>query len=152
MHILFVCSGNTCRSPMAQALFTDHVKNTGKNRQESQPIAKSAGLRALDGSPASPAAVKVMTEMGLNISNHRSRRLNTELVEWADVILTMQESHRREVMEKYNVPAQKVYTLAAFSRDSAGDILDPFGFEIETYRQCARQINSMIRNIVKSFS
>jgi protein-tyrosine-phosphatase len=109
---------------MAQALFTDHVKNTGKNRQESQPIAKSAGLRALDGSPASPAAVMVMTEMGLNISNHRSRRLNTELVEWADVILTMQESHRREVMEKLMSRPKGLY-IGSVQPDSAGLFLTP---------------------------
>ena len=149
MHVLFVCSGNTCRSPMAEALFTDQLRKMGKVPKGSEMIAGSAGIYAFNGSPASHEAIKVMAELGIDISHHRARRLNEDLVQWADLILTMTEAHYREIIERYDVSAQKIHTLAAFSQNQAGDIIDPFGSGIPTYRQCARQMQSMVLSIIK---
>jgi len=150
MHILFVCSGNTCRSPMAEALFTAQIKKQ-KMLSGIVPIARSAGIYALGGSSASREAVKVMAEMGIDIRDHRAQQLNDDLIQWADLILTMTEAHYREIISQYGVSAEKVYTLAKFSRSGQADVIDPFGSGVETYRQCAGQIQGMIREIIKKF-
>ena len=149
MHILFVCSGNTCRSPMAEALFTAQIKKQ-KMLSGIVPIARSAGIYALDGSPASREAVRVMAEMDIDLRGHRAQQLNDDLIQWADLILTMTEAHYREIVSQYGVPAEKIYTLGKFSSIPA-DIIDPYGSGADTYRQCAMQIQSMIRVIIKKF-
>lgn len=151
MHILFVCSGNTCRSPMAEALFVQQLKKK-KTISGDEIIAQSAGIYALHGSPASREAVKVMAEMDIDISNHQAQTLHEDLVQWADLILTMTEAHSREIIKEYDVPAGKIYTLAKFSRGEHVDLIDPFAAGIQTYRQCARQIKSMIGEIIKKIS
>ena len=150
MHVLFVCSGNTCRSPMAEALFTEQFEKQ-KNLSGYHPVARSAGICALDGSPASREAVKVMAEMGIDIRDHRAQQLNDDLIQWADLILTMTEAHYREIISQYGVPKEKIYTLANFSGSKQANVIDPFGSGIETYRQCARQIQDMIGEIIKKF-
>jgi protein-tyrosine-phosphatase len=150
MHVLFVCSGNTCRSPMAEALFTKQLKNN-KDFTGSVPTARSAGIYALDGSPASREATKVMAEMGIDIRDHRAQQLNDDLIQWADLILTMTEAQYRTIINQYGVPAEKVYTLANFSQHKKADVIDPFGSGIEAYRRCAEQIHDMIRGINKKF-
>jgi len=151
MHILFVCSGNTCRSPMAEALFTEQIRKQ-KIKSRNGPIARSAGIYALDGSPASREAVKVMAEMGLDIHGHRAQQLNNDLVQWADLILTMTDAHFREIIQQYDVPAAKIFTLGEFSRGKHVDVIDPIGSGIEAYRRCAGQLQSMIIEIIKKFN
>jgi protein-tyrosine phosphatase len=151
MHILFVCSGNTCRSPMAEALLMEQLK-TKPTILESEPIIQSAGIYALDGSSASHEAIKVMAEMGINICGHRARQLNLDLVQWADLILTMTEAHKREIISRYDVSADKIYTLADFGIGEQTDVIDPFGSGIEAYRQCAGQIKTMIIEMIKKFT
>lgn len=151
MHILFVCSGNTCRSPMAQALLTQQLKM--KNMQLGDAvIAQSAGLYATDGQPASREAIKVMAEMGIDISGHQAQALNNNLLQWADLILTMTMDHYQGIIRKYDISSSRIYTLAEFSRGVYADVMDPFASGIQTYRQCARQINSMIEEIIKKIS
>lgn len=152
MHILFVCSGNTCRSPMAEALFTDLFAKMRKSRQGTEVIARSAGLFAFDGQPANRDAVAVMAEMGIDISKHRTKSLDEDLVQWADLILTMTEAQYREIMECYHVPSTKVKVLGKFSLGSQEDVVDPFGSGIGTYRRCVKQIRNMIIEVVKKFS
>ncbi len=137
---------------MAEALFTDQLKKMGNPPEASELIARSAGIYAFNGTSASHEAIKVMAEMGIDISQHRARRLNDDLVEWADLILTMTETHYREIVERYEVPASKVHTLASFSQNQAGDIIDPFGRGIAAYRKCARQMQSLVGNITKKLS
>lgn len=151
MHILFVCSGNTCRSPMAQALLTEQLKNK-KTIACDAVIAQSAGLYAREGEPASREAVKVMAEMGIDISRHQAQMLNNNLLQWADLILTMTMDHYQGIIRKYDIPSRRIYTLAEFSRGEHADVVDPFAAGIQTYRQCARQINSMIEEIIKKIS
>ena len=115
------------------------------------PIARSAGAYALDGSPASREAVKVMAEMGIDLRDHRAQQLNNDLIQWADLILTMTEAHYQEIISQYGVPGEKIFTLAKFSRNEHADVIDPFGSGIETYRQCARQIQDMMKEIIKKF-
>lgn len=89
MTILFVCSGNTCRSPMAMALF--RLKGT-------EVRAESAGIFAADGQPASPEAVKACKLLGADLSGHRSRRITPEIIEDSDIIAAMTLSHKMQLL------------------------------------------------------
>lgn len=151
MHILFVCSGNTCRSPMAEALFRKQLMASKRIKAGLTLEARSAGLYAGTGLAASPEAVQVMAEMGIDLSCHRSQPLRQELLLWADVVLTMTDSHSQQILHQYEVPMEKLYTLAEFSRAERVDIVDPYGAGIEAYQRSARQLQEMIRDMFKKF-
>src|SRR5580698_10106143 len=99
--ILFLCTGNVCRSPMAEGLFRHAVRGRGEFR------IVSAGIGAVDGQPPTPHSVQAMKEIGLDISAQRSRALTTEMVRSADLILGMTHSHTDTVMLLYPSAAEK---------------------------------------------
>lgn len=148
-RILFVCSGNTCRSPMAEVLLRKELQAYSAKQLQNLLEIRSAGIMAGAGSPASPEAIKVMAEQGMDLSQHRSQRLNEHLLQWADLVLTMTESHRQYIISEYANQSDKVHTLAQFSGIKHIDIVDPFGSGIQTYRQSARQLQQLIRQLVK---
>lgn len=102
MNILFVCTGNTCRSPMAEAILRHHADDSLKVR--------SAGLFASAGSPASHQSMQVLKDNGIDI-DHRSQPLNEELVEWADLILTMTSQHKQAIISQFPAKMKHVFTL-----------------------------------------
>lgn len=146
-HILFVCSGNTCRSPMAENLLKAELKKAGEVNVAGK--VQSAGVFAGVGLPASSEAIQVMQENGLNLSTHRSQALRQDHLEWADLVLTMTDSHRRHILSRFEVPKHKVYTLAEFAGAGPADVIDPFGAGIESYRRCFDQLQLLIKLIIK---
>ena len=151
MNILFVCSGNTCRSPMAEALFRDQLKKKPVKTGGDLEV-RSAGLYALAGQAASREAIQVMADMGIDISQHSSHALSEDLIQWADLILTMTESHLQYILSNYTVPAEKLFTLGEFSQAERVDIIDPYGGGKAAYRRSAGQIKNMITDIFKKLS
>jgi protein-tyrosine-phosphatase len=144
MKILFVCSGNTCRSPLAEVIARRIVANAARTDIE----VSSAGTHAWDGSPASDGALLVGMERGLDLSNHRSRKLTKAIVEASDLILVMAPSHVEEVREL--VPDAKVYLLSAFTSGGEGKaVQDPFGGDLTGYRDAADELERELSKLLE---
>ena len=125
--ILFVCTGNTCRSPMAEGIFNEIVRRWGISGR----IGMSAGLLAFGGDAPSENAVRVMEEMGVDIRAHRSRSLTAPLLDEADAVVCMTREHLAAV--KPLVPENRLYLLSH-------GVQDPYGGDLWRYRDCADQI------------
>ncbi len=143
MKILFVCTGNTCRSIMAEAL----ARKILEKRPGSGVEVSSAGVNAWPGQKASWQAVEVLAGMGVSLSEHRASRLTPENVREADIILTMTAGHRECVLNLVPEAAEKVFTLAEHA-GACGDVPDPIGQPVETYRECARELEDLIVRVL----
>jgi RpiB/LacA/LacB family sugar-phosphate isomerase len=144
--ILFVCTGNICRSPMAEGLFRHAVKGRGDYQ------AISAGVGAMDGLPPSENAVRALRELGIDLTGHRSRMLTAELVQRADYIFGMTHSHVDAIMLMYPHAAEKTFLLREFDEtlDSfENDIPDPIGGSFDVYCNCRDQIEQGIASMLK---
>jgi RpiB/LacA/LacB family sugar-phosphate isomerase len=144
--ILFLCTGNVCRSPMAEGFFRHAVRGRGEFR------ILSAGLGALDGQPPSPYSVQAMKEIGMDISGQRSRALTAELVRSADLILGMTHGHVDTVQLLYPQVAEKTFLLREFDETLEPyekDIGDPIGSSYHVYVDCRDQIEQGITTLLK---
>lgn len=145
-RVLFVCTGNTCRSSMAEGIFKHLLALEGID----DVAVSSAGVYALTGQPASPEAVEALAEWGIDISNHKARLLTPEMVREADLILTMTARHKMAVLEMVPEAAGKVFTLTEYV-GFGGDIPDPIGKPLFFYRQNAEEIRRLCRLALERF-
>jgi protein-tyrosine-phosphatase len=144
MKLLFVCTGNTCRSPMAEALAREYLIERGLSDID----VASAGTSTWDGAAASDGALLVGLERRLDLSTHRSQQITRALVEGSDLIFTMGPHHLERVEALGGVG--KSYMLTAYpSRGSSGRaVSDPVGGDLEVYRATADELDAEVRRVL----
>ncbi len=153
MNILFVCTGNTCRSPMASEIL--------KNMEDDVPLLRgnikvdSCGTFAAEDMPAAKEAIEVMDAMGMDIKKHRSKQFTVEHAEWADIILTMEAKHIEQIEAMAPIAEGYTHTLLGYADgvdgypgDASFDIPDPFGEPYEEYVESAEILLGGIKKAV----
>ncbi len=142
-NILVVCTGNICRSPMAEYLLRARLPATG------QWQVASVGLAAADGQPASAPALEVLAEQGIDATAHRSRMVRREWLEQAAYVLVMTRGHSAAILAQWPEFADKVYLIAGFGPEGeVPDIADPIGQSTAVYRQVADQLKEAIDDFI----
>lgn len=139
MKIVFVCTGNTCRSPMAEAIMAS---------KEIEGIeVRSAGVFA-GSSPISKNAGAVLEERGIEF-DHTSRPLSPEELEWADIVLTMTLSHKQLIRQQHPQVSDKLFTLKEYVTGSVEDVSDPYGGSYSVYQQTFDELHELIGRLEK---
>lgn len=143
--LLFVCTGNTCRSPMAQLIMQQHLaarlRIPAAELEDRGLLVLSAGIAAMAGGHAAREAIDVMAERGWDLRAHESQPLTERLVRFADLTLTMTRGHRDAILAQWPDAADRTHVLG----EAAGDVMDPIGGAAQVYRQCAGQIDRFVQ-------
>jgi protein-tyrosine-phosphatase len=145
-RVLFVCTGNTCRSPLAEAIARREVKKRGWHHVE----VASAGTSAHPGEAASAGSLQAASAHGLDLSSHVARRLDPSIVEQADVVLTMSTSHLGAVRTLGG--EAKADLLPRFVGDAAGGVPDPFGAALPVYLETYEALDDLVRRALDQLS
>ncbi len=146
-HILFICTGNVCRSPMAEGIF----RFLSKHRQEL--TCESAGLAAYPGFPASPNALKVARKYGVDITSHLSKNISEEILKNADYVFAMTSTHLQVIKEQFPEYSKRVYILKEFAQTDDGsfspDVDDPIGQDEIVYELCFIELEKAIKGVLE---
>ena len=140
--ILFVCSANQCRSPMAEVLFEAFLVEKGEREQWR---VESAGVWAYDGARATMNAQEVMVERGLSLSQHLSQLASSSLLEQFDLTLVMEQRHKTVLQEQNPQLADRIYLLREIAGQE-GDFEDPVGGSLDLYRTAADELDKIIND------
>ena len=154
--ILFVCTGNTCRSAMAEGVFKNVLEERTKGNSKIDVI--SAGISALPGISPTFEAISVMFEQSIDISRHKAIQVQEDLLKKADLILVMSNTHKDYILRKFPFVWNKVFLLKEYaqkdeikniqSKDENYKVVDPLGRPIEFYRIIARELKENLEKVL----
>lgn len=144
MNVLFVCTGNSCRSPMAEAVFRRMLRENG----DSETSVHSAGLNAPSGWPAPAPAQFAVSLEGADLSEHLSRPLDSALLRWADHVVVMTHAHRESLVARFPEATEKVSLLMSHVGRNE-DVPDPIGGDSESYIRCLQQMKPALAALVR---
>jgi protein-tyrosine phosphatase len=149
-QILFVCTGNICRSPFAEGLLKKLLQKKGLD----DVVADSAGLLALPGNSASGLAQKVAAEYDVDLSGHVAKSVNEDIVDRSDLILVMEKAHEESLLDAFPEAEGKVFLIRRFARFGSNNrgIADPYGLNYEAYRFCFLDIQDCIIGLAEYLS
>jgi protein-tyrosine-phosphatase len=146
-RILFICTGNICRSPFAEGLLRRILRDKGFGGIETD----SAGLFALPGNAATAMAQQVAAEHEVDLSGHRAQPVSQDLIKWCDLALVMEKTHEKDLLASYPEAQGKVLLLRHFARQGSRNrgIADPYGLQYEAYRFCFLDIYEAVTGLLE---
>jgi len=144
INIMFICTGNICRSAMAEWILKEKIKEDAELKDKVEVF--SCGIFAEDGDKPTYSAIEVMKENGFDIKEHKATNIKNSKIQDMDIILCATKSHKSNVQYLYPQLADKVYTLKEYvDYDKTDiDIKDPWGYDIEIYRFCEAELEKCI--------
>ena len=145
--VIFVCTGNTCRSPMTEGLMRKFLAEKGVNNVS----VLSRGLSVFEGSHASENSVLAVKKYDVDLSPHRAKPLIFEEINSADLILTMSKGHKNAILSSFPEYEDKVFTIYEFAFEEEKDISDPFGGSIDVYERCLDEIYECLKEIADKY-
>lgn len=148
MKIMFICTGNICRSAMADVMLKSKIKNTNL---ENELEVYSAGTHADTGAHATYTAIEAMEELGIDLKSHQATNVMDSDIQDMDLILCATSKHKRLILSVFPKLQDKTYTIKEFAEydvESGLDISDPWGYDLSVYRSCASLLENCIDNII----
>ena len=148
MKVMFICTENTCRSPMAQGLFEKAVKKEDKREIK----VYSCGIYAENGGVPTYNAIQVMKQYNIDLGKHKTTNISNSNILDMDLILCVTTIHKKMVLEKYPDLKEKIFTLKEYvldKKDQNIDINDPWGYDLVVYKRCAEEINEYLKLLIK---
>ena len=147
MKIMFICTGNICRSAMAHKLLEKKIKDNKIPNVE----VYSCGIYAVDGDKATFNAEEAMQEYDVDMNTHTATNIKKSPIEEMDLILCATTAHKNAVQQMYPKIKDKIYTMKEYAQTDSKDldIRDPWGYDIETYRFCASEIDACLEKIIE---
>ena len=142
-RVLFVCTGNICRSALAERIFRRLLAEAGLDAE-----VRSAGVAAYPGMTSPKEVLQALAARGLDGTGHRAQPLSGELVDWADLILTMESGHQMVVAGQFPRTVGKIHVLKDYV-DLRGDVEDPIGRPQKDYDACADEIEELLKKLLE---